>query len=112
MQLMLVSVGQERDITLWDIRAPDAVGCVPGAHAGPISSVAMSPASSTCATGGADGTVHLWDLRCPMDTTGHAAPLAAGAAHTGAIRGLAFHPTMSDCLLSAGMDGCVGTWQL
>jgi WD40 repeat protein len=68
-------------------------------------SVAVSPDSQTIASGGADGTLRLWDM-----TTGQAkgAPLGGFAFW---IYSVAFRPDGKQ-LASAGLDGKVRLWDL
>ena len=48
---------------LWSTKTWSPVGRRFGGHAGGVEWTSLNPAGNTLATGGADGTVRLWDLR-------------------------------------------------
>lgn len=64
---MIGSVGDDRAIMIWDVRekSPDKpVHLVKEAHKGDINSIAFNPVNEyVIATGSADKTVALWDMR-------------------------------------------------
>lgn len=64
---LMGSVGDDRSILVWDVREADptkAVHSVANAHAGDINSIAFNPVNEfLLATGSADKTVKLWDMR-------------------------------------------------
>jgi WD40 repeat protein len=67
--------------------------------------VAVSPDGRTIATGGADGTVRLWDMETGRAT---GAPFGGSAFW---IYSVAFRPDGRQ-LASAGVDGKVRLWEL
>ncbi len=71
-------------------------------HTGAVLAVAWSPDSTRLLTGGADGTVRVWDA-----TT--AQPLHQATGHTGAVWSVAWSPD-STRLLTGGTDGTVRVW--
>lgn len=71
-------------------------------HEGPVYDAAISPDGRLIATGGADGTVRLWDTQ-----TGQTLFTLTGA--TGAVWGVAFSPD-GRRLAGASRDGTVRLW--
>ncbi len=72
-------------------------------HAGPVVSVAYSPAGALLASGGDDGAIILWDMpsgrvRC------------TGRGHSGPVRSLAFSPD-GQILASGSDDQTIKFWQ-
>ncbi len=65
--LLFGSVGDDKAIMIWDVRekSPDKpVHLVKDAHKGDINSIAFNPVNEyVIATGSADKTVALWDMR-------------------------------------------------
>ena len=64
---LMGSVGDDRSILVWDVREANptkAVHSVANAHGGDINSIAFNPVNEfLLATGSADKTVKLWDMR-------------------------------------------------
>lgn len=61
---LLVSVGDDASLRLWDLRQEKAVAVVSQAHPSDINCVSMNPQNEfLLATGSADKTVGIWDVR-------------------------------------------------
>ena len=103
-QSLVLTVGQERKITYWDLREPHPVQTIDPAHDGEALCIAMSKTSDIFATGGSDSLVKLWDLRmgkCLVD----------GVGHSGLVRDIKFSPDGRQ-LVSGGTDGCIFVWNV
>jgi WD40 repeat protein len=99
----MVSVGQDRSLSFWDLMEDRALQVVPGAHAQECTCASLSP-HGVLATGSKDQSVKLWDFE-----TG--ALLAAEHAHCEAVRAVAFSHDGST-LVSGGDDGIVMVWNV
>ena len=75
------------------------------ATADQVHAIALSPDGRTIASGGADGSVILWDLETSQQLGD---PIAA---HTEGVRSLAFSGD-GRTLASAGVDGDVVVWDV
>ena len=85
---------------LYDV--PAAHGTDDEGETVPVLNVVHNPAGDTFATGGADGTVRLWDAE-----TGD--PLRTIDAHEGPVNEIAFSPD-GDSVLSGGQDARLYLW--
>ena len=107
----LVTVGQEKSTTYWDLRESDPVKQIamgveqlctavfPG-----LSAEGQVDEKTVFATGGNDGVVRLWNHK-------QAAVIAEGRAHSGPVRDLKFAPDGRQ-LVSVGDDGAVLVWNI
>lgn len=94
------TAGEDGRIALWDEGGTEPVRSLEG-HAGPVSSLAVSPDGDLLASASWDGTVRLW----PLAGGGDARVLAG---HQGNVNAVAF---LSDGrLASAGYDGSLIRW--
>mmetsp|Transcript_38568 Transcript_38568/g.53711 ORF Transcript_38568/g.53711 Transcript_38568/m.53711 type:complete len:320 (-) Transcript_38568:216-1175(-) len=97
----IVSAGADHLVKLWSVNpfrhAMDFEG-----HDGYVSTVAVSPDGSLCASGGKDGVTMLWDL----STGSHLYQLEAGEV----IHALTFSPNRY--WLCAATESCIRIWDL
>jgi WD40 repeat protein len=103
-QVTAVSVGLDRGVFFWDVRADKPIRVVPNAHLHEITCCAINPQGSIVATGGADCMVKVWDL-----ASGHA--LGAFAGHTSTVNKLRFSPEGNQ-LASVADDGSMVMWRV
>jgi WD40 repeat protein len=90
---------------LWDLDAPETPPLpLEGGHQGPITCVAVSPDGASCATGGEDRAICIWDV------VSGALRYRLPEGHRGAVTSLSFTPRSE--LISAGADNALRTWQL
>ena len=98
----LVSVGQEKRVSFWHLRAPEPLHVIDiGAEQ---LCVVTSEDGRFYATAGTDCIVRLWD--CAQGNL-----LVEGTGHSGEVRSLAFSPDGRQ-LLSVGNDGNVLVWNI
>mmetsp|Transcript_21307 Transcript_21307/g.29644 ORF Transcript_21307/g.29644 Transcript_21307/m.29644 type:complete len:503 (+) Transcript_21307:94-1602(+) len=107
---MIGSVGDDRQIMIWDVReknAKKAVHSVTNAHEGDINCIAFNPANEfVLATGSADKTVALWDMRNLKSR------LQTLAGHTDQVYQLEWAPFNESILGSCAADRRVAVWDL
>jgi WD40 repeat protein len=108
--------GPERDAALLDAWWRLAAACRLGearaawpvreltGHTAYVTSVALSPADGTAVSGGADGTVRVWEVR-----TGRCLRILTG--HTGAVTSVGVTAD-GERAVSAGQDGSVRLWRM
>lgn len=100
------------DITLQilDIREPDSTrsaASTDGQHRDAINTIAFNPAAETVlATGSADKSIALWDLRNLKNT------LHVLEGHTDSVTSLSWHPFEEAVLASASYDRKIMFWDL
>ena len=78
-------------------------------HSGNVSSLAISPDGRWLATGGADGTIRVWDLSNKMYNAEKFAKILHG--HENTISHLAISPD-SRWLISSSLDNSIRVWDL
>lgn len=107
---LLISVGDDRKILVWDLRAssPDPVAKKLNAHEGDINAVSWSCHTEFLfATSGADKLVNLWDSR-RLETPIY----VLEGAHTGEVTNVNWAPFSEHLLASSGVDRRVVLWDL
>lgn len=107
---IFVSVGDDQQICLWDtLASPDhAIQVVSGAHQQEINCVSFSPGNEFLfATGSADRTVAIWDMRKLT-----AGPLHSCEGHQDEVLQLQWSPHDESVLASAGADRRINVWDL
>ncbi|MDQ1460786.1 MAG: hypothetical protein QOI08_2270, partial [Actinomycetota bacterium] len=98
----LIAGNDRGDLRVWDISTGTELRTQAGAHAGGVTSVAVSPDRELVASSGADGVVRMW----------RGADLAASASATrqpGAVNDVAFTPAGD--VVAADNDGTVRFWR-
>lgn len=114
---LIGSVGDDRSIFLWDVRKPGgsttdqadavAVHAVKDAHEGDINSIAFNPVNEYLfATGSADKTVALWDMR-RLKTK-----LQTLVGHNDQVFQVSWAPFNECILASCSADRRVNIWDL
>lgn len=102
------SVGDDRKLLLWDTRSASTTKpqhSVVDAHAGEVNTLGFNPFNEfLLATGSADKTVKLWDMRNLVK------PLHTMAGHRGEVLQLEWSPHNETVLASAGADRRVNVW--
>jgi WD40 repeat protein len=97
----------KRGITFWNSKERERLNDVPiNGHYGPVGALALSPDGKYLASGGADGTIVIWDAatREPLSK-----PFTA---QNGYIRGLAFSPDGKVLASSSANDITVKLWSM
>jgi len=107
---LIGSVGDDKAIMIWDVRQinPEKpMHVVEKAHTDDINSIAFNPVNEYIfATGSADMTVGLWDMR-NMKT-----PLRRFIGHTDQVYNVEWAPFNESILASCSTDRRVGIWDL
>ncbi|ORX60478.1 WD40 repeat-like protein [Hesseltinella vesiculosa] len=102
----IVSASRSLTLRVWDRVTGQCVRTMSKAHEAPIIVMAMDPTSTLVATGGADGTVKVWDIDkgyCTHHLRGHA----------GVISAVKFLQYRKKWYLASGADDCVvRVWDL
>ncbi|RMZ53608.1 hypothetical protein APUTEX25_003142, partial [Auxenochlorella protothecoides] len=107
---LLASVGDDRSLRGWDCRAGGAAYVVAAAHsAHDIHALDWSGGRpELVATGAADGSVRVWDVR----RLSAGAPLLHLAHHAAAAACLEWSPAAAGALASGGEDGLLCLWDV
>jgi histone-binding protein RBBP4 len=108
---MIGSVGDDRNIMIWDVRALNATQPTHSkadAHAADINSIAFNPAQEFLfATGSSDHDVKLWDLRALAE------PVSIFKGHTEDVYTVSWAPFgAGEILASCAADRRVNVWDL
>jgi WD40 repeat protein len=103
-----LSVGQDRNITFWDIRKSQAEGTInsspnPG-ESEELFAVDIQSSGKLFATGGQMGVVRIYDLASGQFMTDC-------RAHSNAVMSIRFSPDGKQ-IVSTGMDGLVAIWNV
>lgn len=102
-QTHVVSVGQEKRMTYWDINATNPVHAVSlDGENDEGKCIARSNDGTLLATGGSAGVLRVWRFdssKC----------IAAVVAHSGTINCVSFTPDDRQ-VLTVGDDGCINVW--
>lgn len=103
--------GEDRTITLWDVRDPvnpTPLGPPVKGHTGTMPYLAFTPDSRTLVSYSTDGSVGLWDISDPARPRPYAEPLRGP---TGWLIGAALHPA-GQLLATVDRDGAVSLWDV
>jgi len=107
---LIGSVSDDRSIRIWDIREnhpSQAVHCVENAHDADVNSIAFNPVNEFLfATGSADKTVALWDMRNLKS------PIQTLRGHSDQVYNIEWSPFNESILASSSSDRRVGIWDL
>jgi histone-binding protein RBBP4 len=101
------SVGDDRKLNIWDVRAPGKPSRTCEAHAAEVYSLSFNPYSEfVLLTGSADRTVALWDLR------NLGSRLHSFEQHSDEIVSVAWSPHHETVFAAAGADRRISVWDL
>lgn len=101
----LLMAGYQKHIRLFDVQNNKETGRLEG-HKTPIRAVAVSPDTTTIASGSQDGHVYLWEWNTKRK-------IADLIAHTDEVNAIAFSPDKdSNVLASAGSDRVIIVWSI
>lgn len=108
---LLVSVGTDRSIRLWDIRAPANQACVckvENAHESDINVVSWNKHDPLIVTGGDDALVKVWSLK----NIQYGQAVARFKHHKSPISSVEWHPEDSTTFMASGEDNQITFWDL
>lgn len=105
--MTVVTVGQDRQAMVWDIRSATVVRTIPNIHQGEPGCVAVDPTGTLFATGGADGLVKLWELSS-------GALVGAGGGHSANVSKIVFPQANGpdQPVVSVALDGSMAIWSV
>lgn len=97
------TVSADKTVRLWNPANGQALRQLAGSQQ-PLTRVAIRADNAQLAAGDAAGEIRFWN-------PGDGADQGTLGAHTGAVRGMAYHPA-SEQLVTVGDDGCTKVWRL
>mmetsp|Transcript_28816 Transcript_28816/g.56592 ORF Transcript_28816/g.56592 Transcript_28816/m.56592 type:complete len:613 (-) Transcript_28816:59-1897(-) len=100
----VLTVGQEKKISIWDLRVPSPVEVFHPESGCESLCIAVSPDGKYFATGGDDATVFVWDTKSKKC-------IAQGTGHSGNINSLTFSGD-SKSIVSVSLDSTICIWTL
>lgn len=103
-QNLILTVGQEKKITYWDMREVNPLQSIFPAHAEEATCIAISQDGTLIVTGGTDQRVKVWEF-----STGKC--LAEGIGHSDVVTSVSFSPDDKQ-VVSVGLDGSILIWNL
>ena len=103
-QVQVVTVGQERKLSFWDLREPQPLQIVEDIHLSEATCCALSSNGKLLATGGGDQIMRLWEFE-----TGKM--LAEGIGHSAKINRVKFSPDGKQ-VISVGSEGLILVWNV
>ncbi len=100
---LLVTIGKsDGKVDLWDANTGEYINSLIGNDSSKINTVGFSENGKIIATGGRDGTIHIW-------ATKHGVHLIPFSGHKGSINNIVFSPD-GMTILSKGSDNTVHLW--
>jgi WD40 repeat protein len=100
----IVTVGQEKRISFWDLRETKAQHVISPVKGGEQLCVVVSPCGRYLGCGGTDREVTVWDIKSKEC-------IRRGSAHAGDIVSLCFEEN-SNRIITAGRDGNILIWRM
>lgn len=110
-QNVLASCSVDKSLRIWDTRAAPNKACmiaVDDAHTSDINVISWNRNEPLIASGGDDGTLHIWDLRQIQTQQ----PVATFKHHSKYITTVEWHPTDSSVLATGGADDQIVIWDM
>lgn len=108
---LIVSVGRDKNLVLWDVRSPRACTRVAGAHDSDINAVDnFGTDTNLIATGGTDTKVKVWDKRKLTKGDGEPDPKHLFSGHTDQVNTVMWNRSLPGILASGSADSAVMVW--